>query len=230
MDRTGAHSLIITILEQGVPFDTVLVLLLFPLIATFVVILRQVFGLQAFGIYTPSIITIAFMAIGLNSIGDIKYAIAVYVVVIAVGMIMRYVLKSLRLLYLPRVAITLTIVTFSVLILLIIAGSLDRTGLATASFFPLLIIITMVEKFVAVQIEKDSKTALILALETLGIAIVGYLIMSPVTAVGGTIGRFILAHPYMILLVLPLHIFLGRWTGLRASEYLRFRDVLKQNR
>lgn len=230
MDPSTAHNLIRTIVEQGVPFDTVLVLLLFPLIATFVVVLRQVFGLQAFGIYTPSVITIVFLAIGRNDISDVKYGVIVYITVIAVGMAMRYALRALRLLYLPRVAITLTIVSFTVLALLTLAGSLDRTGLATASFFPLLIIITMVEKFVAVQIEKGSRTATMLALETLGIAVVGYLVMSPATPIGQKIGTFLITYPYIILLVLPFNIFLGRWTGLRLSEYIRFRDVLKKIR
>jgi hypothetical protein len=39
---------------------------------------------------------------------------------------------------------------------------MQRTGLASVSIFPILIMITIVEKFVATQIEKGNKVALIL--------------------------------------------------------------------
>ncbi len=216
------------IMEQNVPLETVTILLLFPIIATIVVILRQVIGMHAFGIYTPSMIAIAFVAIGREDANNIKYAVAVYIVVLFVGMFMRYALKKLRLLYLPRVAITITIVTLSILALLTLAGSLSRTGFVEAELFAILIIITLVEKFVSVQIEKGSRTALILAIETLLIAIIGFYLMSTTTPIGIKITDVILRNPYLILLLIPFHIFLGKWTGLRATEYMRFRDVLKK--
>ncbi len=215
-------------IQQGVPLEAVVLLLLFPLIATIVVILRQVLGIKAFGIYTPTIITVAFMEIAEKSFWDLKYAITIYIIVLATGMVMRYVLKKMRLLYLPRVAIMITVVSFTTLILLAFAGSLDRTGFASASIFAVLIIITLVEKFVAVQIEKGTKTASILALETLIIALIGYLLMSHRTPIGHGIIGFVLAYPFVILLILPLNIFLGKWTGLRLNEYFRFREVLKK--
>lgn len=220
------HPLVTHMVQNHVPIETITILLLFPLIATLVVLLRQVVGLHAFGIYTPSIIAIAFIAMGRNSIGGIQYAIAIYIAVLTIGMIMRYLMQKLRLLYLPRVAITITIVTLSILALLTLAGTFGRIGFAHAELFAILIIITLVEKFVAVQIEKGSRTAFFLALETLVIALIGYFLMSTTTPAGAAITTFILAHPLTILLLIPFHIFLGRWTGLRASEYMRFRDVI----
>jgi len=32
----------------------------------------------------------------------------------------------------------------------------------------------------------------------------------------------------MVLLTLPINFFLGKWTGLRLSEYLRFKEILKK--
>ena len=122
----------------------------------------------------------------------------------------------------------ITIVSFATLISLALAGSMLRTGFAAASIFAILIIITLVEKFVAVQIEKGTKTASILALETLIIALVGYSLMSYRTFIGYNIISFVLAYPFIILLILPLNAFIGKWTGLRLSEYFRFREVLKK--
>lgn len=215
-------------LESGVPLHTVVLLLLFPLIATIVVILRQILGIKAFGIYTPTIITVAFMEIAQHSFWDLKYAITIYLIVLTTGMIMRYILRRMRLLYLPRVAIMITIVSFLTLISLALAGSIARTGFASASIFAILIMITLVEKFMAVQIEKGTKTASILALETLIIALIGYLLMSYQTFIGYNVISFVLAYPFIILLIIPLNVFIGKWTGLRLNEYLRFREVLKK--
>jgi len=109
-------------------------------------------------------------------------------------------------------------------LLLTFGSNMKRTGLASVSIFPILIMITLVEKFVAVQIEKGNKTAIILALETLVISVFGYYIAS-----WQSLREFILAYPWIIILTLPINIFLGKWTGLRVTEYLRFRSILKKN-
>ncbi|HIP50150.1 MAG TPA: hypothetical protein EYG99_01745 [Candidatus Pacebacteria bacterium] len=216
------------LLEQQLSLDTITLLLLFPIVITIVVVLRQIIGIQAFGIYTPSIITIGFVFIAQHSFWDIKYAVTIYAIVLFVGMGMRYVLKKLRLLYLPRVAINLTIVTFSVLLTLATAGYFGRTGFASMSIFPIIIIIMLVEKFVTVQIEKGNRTAIILAIETLTIALIGYTILSPTTEIGRYMISLVLVHPLTILFIIPINIFIGKWTGLRLNEYLRFHDVLNK--
>lgn len=220
--------LITFLTDQQINLDTIILLLLFPVIATLVVILRQIIGIKAFGIYTPSIITLAFVFIGREHWLDIKYAIMIYVTVLFMGMMMRYFLKKFRLLYLPRVALTLTLVSFSVLALLAFAGYYGRTGFASSPIFPILVIITLVEKFVTVQIEKGSRTATVLAIETLFIALIGYTILSPTTFIGSWIIGFTLQHPLIVLVIVPINLFIGKWTGLRLNEYLRFREVIKK--
>ncbi|MDO8529076.1 MAG: 7TM domain-containing protein [bacterium] len=203
--------------NQGVPLETVKLLLMFPIIATMIAFLRQVIGIKAFGIYTPSIIIFAFFATG------IKYGAALFASVILVGMVVRFLLKRFKILYLPRVAITLSIVALAMLFFLTFGGSLQRTGLASVSIFPLLIMITLVEKFIAAQIEKGNRTAFLLALETLVISIFGYYLLKWQFLV-----RTVMAFPWAILLIIPINIMLGKWTGLRISEYFRFREVFKK--
>lgn len=197
--------------------ETVVLLLILPIIATLIAIFRQVIGIKAFGIYTPSIIIFAFLAIGL------KYGVTIFVSVILVGMLVRYILKKIRILYLPRVAITVSIVALAILGILVFGGSQQRTGLAAVSIFPLLIMITIVEKFVAAQIEKGNRTAFVLAMETLAISLVGYFV-----AKWSVLVDLIIAHPWVILLTVPINIALGKWTGLRLSEYFRFREIIKK--
>jgi hypothetical protein len=212
-------SIIKFFLAQGVPFETVILILMLPIIATFIAFLRQIGGIKAFGIYTPLIVTFAFLATN-----GLKYGIAIFAIVILVGMAMRFILKPFRLLYLPRVAIMLTVVAISILIFLTIGGEFKRTGLAAVSIFPILIMITIVEKFVAVQIEKGNKVAVRLAIETLLISVIGFFIASSKTLI-----HLLAFYPWIIFFTIPINIFLGKWTGLRISEYFRFKKIIEKS-
>jgi len=203
---------------QGVPLETILLLLILPIIATFIAFLRQVVGIKAFGIYTPLIVTFSFLATN-----GVKYGIAIFLSVMVFGMLMRFALKPFRLLYLPRVAIMLTVVALMILGILVLGGNIRRTGLAHVSIFPILIMITIVEKFIAVQIEKGDQTAIRLALETLVISILGYYLAS-----WRILLEFVASYPWTILLTIPINVLLGKWTGLRLTEYLRFKEVIKK--
>lgn len=213
------HSLVTFFIAQGIPEQTVLMLLMLPLVATLVAFFRQVIGIKAFGIYTPSIITFALLAFDPNGV---KYGSAMFVSIILVGMVTRFLLKNLRLLYLPRVAITLSIVSLSILLLLFIGAITHRTGLASVSIFPLLIMITLAEKFVATQIEKGSKIAFILATETLIISIIGYFLVSSLW-----LSSLLLAYPWVIFFTFVINIWLGKWSGLRLTEYFRFQKITR---
>ncbi len=212
------HPLVMYIVEQGVPLQTLALLLMIPVVATLVAFFRQVVGIKAFGIYTPSIITFALLAFDPNGL---KYGIAIFISIILVGMVSRYMLRRFRLLYLPRVAITISIVAFAILLILIVGAHFKRTGLASVSIFPLLIMITLAEKFVATQIEKGSRAATFLAGETLLISLLGYALIR-----WEAFMILILNHPWLILLTFIINFTLGKWSGLRITEYIRFRKII----
>jgi hypothetical protein len=213
------HPFINFIVEQGVPLQTVALLLMLPVVVTLVAFFRQVVGIKAFGIYTPAIITFALLAFDPNGI---KYGIAIFVAVIVVGTLSRLLMKRFRLLYLPRVAMTVSIVSLAILGILVFGGMFQRTGLASVSIFPLLIMITLAEKFVATQIEKGSRIALILAVETLIISVVGYYLVSY-----DRLTTLVLQYPWIILFTFVINFSLGKWTGLRLTELFRFRKIIK---
>lgn len=202
-------------LEQGVPRETIIYILMYPVILTVIAAARQVIGIKAFGIYTPSIIAVAFLATTL------KYGLAIFFVVLAMALGTRFILKNSKLLYMSRTAIMLSVVALSVLAFLVIGGSFKRTGLANVSIFPLLIMITIVEKFVVVQIENGFKTAMFLAFETIFLASLCYFLVK-----WEAFQDLILNYPGLVVLIVIFNIALGKWTGLRLNEYFRFRDVI----
>jgi len=191
-------------------------LLMFPIVAALIVAARQIVGIKSFGIYTPLIITFAFLEI------DIKYGAVIFIVSLLVATMMRILLRNLRILYLPKMALILSITVLTMFLILIEAAFSDRTVVANLSVYQVLIIITLVEKFINVQIEKGYRTASILATETLALSTIGYLIVA-----SPAVQDFVFDNPAIILFFFVVIIFLGRYEGLRINEYFRFRNLFK---
>lgn len=203
-------------LFKGVPLSTIALILLIPLIALIIAVARQVVGIKAFGIYVPSLITLAFLE------GGLRYGTVVFMVVLAVGTLTRIVLKKIKILYLPRMAIILTSVALGLLGMMFLASYFNFSGIKTISIVPLLTMVILAEKFVSAQIRYSFGEAIKLTFETYLLSTVCYFLVG-----WQTMRVFIISYPEIILLTLPILILLGRWTGLRLTEYWRFRRLVK---
>ncbi|MBI4128225.1 MAG: hypothetical protein HY459_04100 [Parcubacteria group bacterium] len=202
-------------IARGVPATTIALLLMLPIIATLVAVTRQIIGLRTLGIYTPSIVTLAFLDTGLT------LGLVIFLVVLAVATGVRILLKRLRILYLPRMALTISIVSLVLLTLLGVSAWFGNAAIASISIFPLLIIVALAEKFVGIEIEEGLVPAITLALETMMIAIVGFSLLS-----SAAVRHTVLVYPEITLLAIVANLLLGRWSGLRILEYVRFRHVI----
>jgi hypothetical protein len=202
-------------LFRGVPLSTISMILMIPLIALLLAVARQVVGIKAFGIYVPALITLAFLESGL------RYGTIVFLIILAVGTIGRLALKNVRILYLPRMAIILSLVALGMLLVMYLAAYFDVTGLKTLSIVPLLTMIILTEKFVSAQIRYGFGAALKLTTETFILSALCYLLVS-----WQTLEVLIISYPEVVLLTIPFLIILGRWSGLRLGEYWRFRRLI----
>ena len=205
--------------NNGVPINTIFLILMIPIIATIIAFSRQVIGIKAFGLYIPTILTLAFLVTG------IKYGLVIFIAILVVATLVRIVLKYLRILYLPRMAMVLTATALAMFIMFAFGAYSNRTGFIAISIFPILIIAILAEEFVKVQIEKGFVTAIQLAVETLIIATICYFLVS-----WEAVRTFFLSYPETILFTIPLNYLLGKWTGLRLTEYFRFKQLLKHDK
>lgn len=205
------------IVSFGVTEDTVALILMLPVVATFIAISRQIIGIRGFGIYITLIIAFAFVAT------ELKYGLATFFIVVLAGSLIRLVLKKRRILYLPRMAIILTGVTLVIFLMILLGSYFEVEGLQVVSIFPILIMTLVVERFVAAQIEKGPKTAILMTLETLVLAIISYYIIH-----WTFLQQFLLNWSIACIVFLLLFNFvLGKWTGLRLTEYFRFRELME---
>ena len=192
------------------------VLLLMPLAALVVCVSRNIIGLGSFGTFTPALIGLAFH--DLNS----RPGLFVFVSILLVGWLMRRILDRYHLLQVPRVATMLTLI-MSVLILLIVMSNLyGATTTRYVSLFPIVILTGMVERFWTLENE-DSVFA---SFRTLGLTMLISLVIALVLS-RPWIARHLFCYPETLGLVMACQLLIGRYTGYRITELIRFRDFLQ---
>jgi len=196
---------------SGVPTNTIILLLLLPLVAFVIAFSRNVVGIRGFGIFLPAALAVAFVATGPVA------GIGLFLVIVIVSTVVRLTLRKLKLKlqYLPRMALILWAVVLGVL------GSLFLVPL-DVSIFAVLILILLTEDFTRVQIGKSVKTALSLTMETLILALISYFFLTL-----ELLQNFVLANPEISLLAVGiLDFLLARYSGLRLMEIYRFRKLV----
>ncbi len=198
---------------RGVPSQTVVLLLMLPVIATIVTFLKQVVGVTTLGLTTPAIIALSFVILGW------QIGLILLTCILVAGYLAREFTDRVRLLHLPRIAIILTVICL-VLLLVLAAGSLLGLRLAPEVVVVLLILSTLVERFVSIKVEEGWRSAIITTAEVVGVAIVCYAVVQ-----WGALRSLLLAYPESLIGLLIVDVVLGRFTGLRVREYVRFREV-----
>ncbi|MFA7681647.1 MAG: 7TM domain-containing protein [Candidatus Peribacteraceae bacterium] len=206
-------SLVNYMLTHGVSSQVIVLLLTLPIIAMLLAFFKQIIGITTFGLYTPSVIALSFLALGW------QIGMAFLLFILITGYLTRAVLKRWRLLYIPKVAIILTVVSITLLLLLGLAAAFSIT-FNQDTIFVLLIMSTLAESFLTAKTEEGLISATIGIGETIGAAWLCFFIVS-----WPALKSFLLAYPEIILLTIFVDIALGRWTGLRVVEYFRFREV-----
>ena len=208
-------SLVNYMLTHGVSSQTVILLLMLPVIAMILAFLKQVIGITTFGLYTPSLVALSFLALGW------PIGLAFLLFIIITGYATRAFMRRWRLLYIPKVAIVITVVSITLLLLLGL-GTLFHIILARDTIFVLLIMSTLSESFLNVKTEEGLYSAILGTGETILAALLCVFIVQ-----WPWLQSFALAYPELILFTIAADAILGRWTGLRLVEYFRFREVFK---
>lgn len=204
---------------RGVPANTIVLLLMFPIISFFIALSRHMIGLRGFGVYTPAVLAVAFVSTGILN------GIVVFVIVLLVAMLAKKAMKPLKLQYLPRTALMMWAVSIGILMFLLVAGYFGLTALYTLNIFTILIIMLLSENFMETQLVSSQSEAIRLTAETILLAV------SSSFFIGSTaVQRMVIVNPELALLaVAVLNIMIGKYSGLRLLEYLRFRSIIDRS-
>jgi len=222
-----------TLIDNGtIPQGTLIMVIMLPVIATMLGFARHIIGIKSLGLYAPIILTYAYFRLGLSAQGEtwsdqVYYGIKVGLILSATVLLTSYlahiITKQLRVHYFPKIALVLTAVATSVYVLIIIADLTDKQTFQYTGFLPIILIATISEQFVSILAKKNLRVATSLTITTvlLSMATFSLVIFEPFQ-------NLFLDYPYLIIVTILINMLIGRFTGLRISEYLRFKDILNQ--
>lgn len=204
-------------INRGVSVNTIVLLLLFPLTAALVAFSRQVIGLNGFGIFIPALVSVAFLSTGILA------GLVLFLAIVLAAVTGRFLIRKVRLPYLPRMAVLIWFVVLAVLALLMISPSLGLDKLVSLGIYPILLFVMLAESNIEAQITRTWQTAAIMTGETIAIAIVASLLMGT-----ASIQEWVLLHPEVsVLLILAADWMIGSYKGLRLLEIWRFRKLIR---
>ncbi|HNQ16981.1 MAG TPA: 7TM domain-containing protein [Candidatus Woesebacteria bacterium] len=211
------HAIFNTV-KEGVPANIIVVVILFPVVASLIAASRHVIGLKGFGIYIPAVLSVAFVSTGVIP------GLLMFMAISGTAFITSRLLKQTNLPYLPRTALLLWTISIGIIGLLILAPILKVTQLMSVNIFPILILVLLSENFLDAQAHSKESQALALTVETIILAIVASVLFK-----WGTLQRIALSEPELLLfLTAVVNIIIGKFSGLRVSERLRFGAIIEE--
>ncbi len=188
------------------------VLLLVPIGALLMVILRNLIGITTFGTFMPILVALAFRETGL------LWGLTLFITVVSIGLLIRFYLEQLKLLLVPRLAAVLTIVILLMVALSFITHKADIARGLSVALFPMVILTMTIERMSIVWEERGAFYAMKQSLGSLTVASLTYLVLTL-----DFLSYVIFVFPELLLVVLSLILVLGRYTGYRLLELTRFR-------
>ncbi len=188
------------------------VLLLIPLGAFLMVLLRNIVGIKTFGTFMPILIALAFRET------QLLWGVILFVSLVGVGLSIRFYLEHLKLLLVPRLASLLIIVVILMAFISIISHKLDLERGLSVALFPMVIISMTIERMSIVWDERGAAEALQQSLGSLLVAVLSYLLMFNRVA-----EHLVFVFPELLLILLAITLLLGRYSGYRLLELIRFK-------
>jgi hypothetical protein len=193
------------------------ILLMVPLGAFLIVLLRNIIGIKTFGTFMPILIALAFRET------ELIWGIVLFSLIVALGLAIRFYLEYLKLLLVPRLAAVLIIVIILMTVMTVISYKLGFSHGLSVALFPMVILAMTIERMSLIWEEKGPSEALMQGVGSLFVASIGFLVMSD-----GILNHLIFVFPELLLIILAFTLLLGRYTGYRLTELWRFRETWRQ--
>jgi hypothetical protein len=161
----------------------------------------------------PVLLALAFLEM------ELGMGIVMFAVIVAVGLYFRFLLSSMNLLVVPRVAACVVIVTLLMVLMSLISWRLGLREVLQITLFPMIIIAWTIERMSLIWEEEGKRNAIMQVAGSVAVAVVAFLFMSV-----PQIQYWAQYFPELLLVLLAAILLIGRYTGYRLSELHRFRN------
>jgi len=194
-------------------------LVLIPLGAFVVVIMRNLIGVSTLGTFMPVLLALALLEI------PIVGGLIMFSILLAAGLWFRFLLSRLNLLVVPRVAACVVIVTLIMMLMSIISYRLGLDAAMRITLFPMIILAWTIERMSLIWEEEGKRSALVQVSGSIVVAVCAFKFMSI-----SQLQYWAYYFPELLLILLAGILLVGRYTGYRLSELFRFRNFGLQAR
>jgi hypothetical protein len=190
------------------------ILIMLPLGALVILLLRSFIGLKTFGTFMPVLIAIALRET------DLVSGLFLFTFIVGLGLSVRFYLERLKLLMIPRLTVVLSTVVLCMILFSIITYKLGLQHGLSIALFPMVIITMIIERMSVVWEERNPLEAIKQALGSLIAAVLAYAVMGyPVFE------HLLFVFPELMILLMVAMLWLGQYHGYRLSELVRFEHI-----
>lgn len=205
-------------IADGVAPNIIVLVLLFPLVASLIAASRHIIGLRGFGIYIPAVLAVALVSTG------IMEGLAIFGAIVVVAIFSKKFLRKTKLSYLPRTAMLLWLISMGIFAVMLLSPTFGLVSLMSINIFPILILVLLSENFLDAQSRSKQSEAIALTVETLALAFASSLLLR-----WDIMQKFALTEPELLIFTTALiNVIIGKFTGLRVKEWFRFRSLIEE--
>lgn len=187
-------------------------IVLIPLGAFMVVLMRNIVGVPTLGTFMPVLIALALLEI------PVVRGLIMFSVLITVGLWCRFLLSRLNLLVVPRVAACVVIVTLLMILMSVVSHRMGMSNGVQITLFPMIILAWTIERMSIIWEEEGKHNAIVQVAGSLFVSVLAYQLMSI-----GQIQYWAFYFPELLLVMLAGILLIGRYTGYRLTELVRFK-------
>jgi hypothetical protein len=142
--------------------------------------------------------------------------------VIVLGIFSRLLLERLQLLLVPRLGVLLCIVVLAITAHSLLGRSYEVKDLFASVLFPVVILTMLIERFTITTAEEGLPAAM----RRLAVSTVVAMCVYPIFRIA-TLEHLMFGFPELVITVMGLLVWIGGYTGYRASELWRFRALAR---
>ncbi len=209
------------IIEHGVTEEILLMLLFIPIIATLINFSRYIIGFKTLGIYAPMILAFAYIFTG------VRFGLLITAAVIIASLLSYSILKNIRMHYLSRTTINYIFITAFVILVIVlnevspIKITTENHDVKTLPPLGIILITTLSDFFIKQYVKNSLLSSLRSLIETVFIGFIGWLILK-----SASLQDFVMNNLWLQPIIIVINLVLGKYTGMRLKEILRFKHIL----
>ncbi|MBC7980770.1 MAG: UUP1 family membrane protein [Armatimonadetes bacterium] len=187
-------------------------IVLIPLGAFVVVLMRNIVGIPTLGTFMPVLLALALLELPLVQ------GLVMFTLLVGAGLWFRFLLSRMNLLVVPRVAACVVIVTLLMMMMGVISYKLGLSVGIKITLFPMIIIAWTLERMSLIWEEEGKRSAITQVGGSVLVAVCAYWFMEV-----SQIQYWAFYFPELLLVLLAGILLIGRFTGYRLSELIRFK-------